>query len=69
MEDKICKNCWYYTPSPITKENFDDFESREDFHCCEIYDEFTAIKPDDNCKNWKSKRLNLISVTKTLFGF
>ena len=51
MEDKICKNCWYYTPSPITKENFDDFESREDFHCCEIYDEFTAIKPDDNCKN------------------
>jgi len=69
MENKICKNCWYYTPAPITKENLDDFASREDFHYCEIYDEFPTIKPDDTCKNWKSTRLELICVTKTLFGF
>ena len=69
MEDKICKNCWYYTPAPITKEDLDGPVSLEDFHYCEIYDEFPVVKPEDTCKNWKSKRLDLISATKTLFGF
>jgi len=69
MEDKICKNCWYYTPTLITKEDIDDSVSPEDFHYCEIYDEALVVKPGDTCKNWKSKRLELISVTKPLFGF
>jgi len=43
-------------------------EYLEDFHYCEIYDEFPIIKPDDICKNWKRKRLTLIGVTKNLFG-
>jgi hypothetical protein len=69
MENKICKNCWYYTPVPITKEDLDDSVSPEDLHYCEIYDEFSVVKPDDTCKNWKSKKFELISVTKTIFGF
>jgi len=69
MEDKICKNCWHYTPAPITKEDLDDSVLLEDFHFCEIYHELPVVKPYDTCKIWKSKRLNLISATKTLFGF
>ncbi len=69
MEDKICKNCWYYTPGPITKENLDDSVSPEGFPYCELNDGFPVGKPDDTCKNWKSKRLELISVTKTMSGF
>jgi hypothetical protein len=29
----------------------------------------TSYMVNDTCKNWKSKRLELISVTKTMFGF
>ena len=53
----------------LLKEGLDDSVSPEDFHYCEIYDEALAVKPGDTCKNWKSKKLELISVTKPLFGF
>jgi hypothetical protein len=69
MENKICKNCWYYTSAPITKEDLDDSVSPEDFHYCELYGVFPVVTADDTCKNWKSKRLELISITKPLFGF
>jgi hypothetical protein len=69
MEDKICKNCWYYTPGPITKEYLDDSVSLEKFPYCELNEVFSVVKPCYTCKNWKSKRLELISVTKTIFGF
>ncbi len=69
MEDKICKNFWYYTPSLIAKEDLDDSVSLEDFPYCKLYKEFPFVTPDVTCKNWKSKRIELIRVTKTLFGF
>jgi len=69
MENKICKNCWYCTPAPSSKEDLDDSVSPEDFSYCEIYEGLPVVKPDDTCKKWKSKKLELISVTKPLFGF
>ena len=69
MEDKICKNCWYCTPAPIMKEDLDYSVSPEDFPYCELDEGFPDVSPYDTCKNWKSKRLELISVTKPLFGF
>jgi len=69
MENKICKNCWYYTLAPIAKEDPDDSVSLEDLPYCELYERVPVVKPDDICKNWKSKKLELISVTKPLFGF
>jgi len=69
MENKICNNCWYYTPVPITKEDLDDSESRENFPYCELNEGFPVVKRDDTCNNWKSKKEALISVIKPLFGF
>ena len=69
MEDKICKNCWYCIPAPITKEDLDYSVSPEDFPYCEIYDGSPAVKSDDTCKNWKNKKEALIGVIKPLFGF
>jgi len=69
MENKICENCWHYTPAPITKEDIDNSVSPEDLPYCELYEGFPVVKPDNTCKNWKSKELELISVTKPLFGF
>jgi len=69
MENKICKTRWYYTPTSITKEDIDDSVSPEDLPYCELYRGFPVVKPDDTCKNWKSNKLELISVTKTMFGF
>jgi len=51
------------------KEDLDYSVSPEDFPYCELDEGFPDVSPDDTCKNWKSKRLELISVTKTLFGF
>jgi hypothetical protein len=45
MENKICKNCWYYTPAPITKENLDDSVSLEKFPYCELNEVFSVVTP------------------------
>ena len=62
MENKICKNCWYYIPVPITNKFLDDSVSLKDFPYCEFDDDFHMVKPGDTCENWKSHRENLIRI-------
>ncbi len=64
MENKICQNCWYYTPAPITNKFLEDPVSLKDFPHCDL----SAEKPYNTCENWESKKLKLISVIKTLYG-
>lgn len=68
MESKICYDCWYYVPVPITNKILDDPESLKKFPHCEFNDDFSSVKPDDTCEKWESKKLRLISVVKTLYG-
>jgi hypothetical protein len=69
LENKICHNCWYYTPDPVaTNKIFDDPESVKKIPLCEFYNDFTSVKSDDTCENWESQKLKLISVIKTLYG-
>jgi len=68
VENKICKNCWYYAPAPITNKFLEDHVSLEYSPYCEFHNEFPAITPDNTCENWESKKLKLISAIKTLYG-
>jgi hypothetical protein len=68
VENKICQNCWYYAPAPVTDKFFKDPESLEYSPYCEFNNEFSAITPDNICENWESKKLKLISVIKALYG-
>ena len=69
MENKICHNCWYYTPdTAVAIKNFGDSESAKKIPHCEFYNDFPSVKSDETCENWESKKLKLISVIKTLYG-
>lgn len=68
MENKICQNCWYYAPSPVTEKFFEDHRSFEYSPYCEFNNEFPVITPGDTCENWESKKLRLISVIRSLYG-
>jgi len=58
VENKICKTCYYYIPVPITNKFLDDSESMDDYPFCRFYDDlhddFSKVKPNDSCSNWKS---------------
>ncbi len=68
MENKICHNCWHYTPAPITNKFLEDHVSLECSPYCEFHNEFPITTPDNTCENWESKKLKLIRVIKTLYG-
>lgn len=67
-EIKLCENCWYYAHGPATDKTPDDPESENRNPYCEFLNDFSPVKPTDTCENWKSKKLELISVIKTLYG-
>lgn len=64
MENKICENCWYYAPVPTTNKFLDDSVSLEDFPCCEFFEDFPVVKPNDTCENWKSHKDNLLRIVR-----
>lgn len=68
MENKICQNCWYYAPAPITNKLLEAQAPFDYSPYCEFHNEYPAIQPDDTCNNWESKKLKLISVIKNLYG-
>ena len=68
MENKICQNCWYYAPAPITDKFIENHVSLEYSPYCEFDNEFPSITPNNTCENWESKELKLLNVIKSLYG-
>jgi len=68
VENKICQNCWYYAPDPVTDKHFEDQVSLEYSPNCEFNNKLPYITPDNTCKNWESNKLRLISVIKKLYS-
>ena len=68
MENKICQNCWYYAPAPITNKYHENHVAPEYSPYCEFHNEFPAIAPDNTCENWESNKSKLLSVIKTLYS-
>jgi hypothetical protein len=68
VENKICHNCWNYTPAPVTNRLHEDAVSLECFPYCKFYDDLRSVKPDDTCENWESKMLKLIPAVKVLYA-
>jgi len=68
VENKICHNCWNYTPARTTDRLHEDNVPLECSSYCNFYNDFRSVKPDDTCENWESKILKLISVVKTLYS-
>jgi len=54
MGKKICETCHYYIPVPISNKFLNDSESMDDYPSCEFYDDFSKVKPNDSCSNWKN---------------
>jgi hypothetical protein len=68
VENRICQNCWYYAPTPITNQFLEDSLPIESYPYCEFHNELSSIKPNHTCENWESKKLKLINVVKVLYG-
>jgi hypothetical protein len=68
VENKICKNCWYYAPAPITNKLLEDHVPHEYYPYCELHNELSAVRSDKTCEDWESKKLKLINVIKILYG-
>jgi hypothetical protein len=68
IEIKICRDCWYYKPAPAKNKILENPESANKFPCCDFYNNFSSVKPDDTCENWESNKLRLINVIKVLYG-
>jgi hypothetical protein len=68
VENKICQNCWYYAPAPITNKFLEDHVPLEYYPYCELHNELSAITSYNTCENWESKKLKLINVIKILYG-
>ena len=68
METKICQNCWYFAPAPLTKKFLEGHLPLESSPYCEFHNELPVITPDNTCEKWESKKLKLISAIKTLYG-
>jgi hypothetical protein len=68
VENKICHNCWNYSPAPVTEKFFEDHESLGCSPYCDFYKDIRSVKPDDTCDNWESKMLKLLGAVKTLYG-
>ena len=68
MENKICQNCWYYSPAPIANKFLEDHVPIENYPYCEFHNELSVVTPHNTCEDWESRKLKLISVIKVLYG-
>ena len=68
MENKVCHNCWNYTPARITNRFHEDHVSLKCSSYCDFHKDSRSVRPEDTCENWESKMLKLICVVKTLYS-